>query len=147
MNSPEQKKLDMKWNLLLSAWIIALCASLGALFIGEVMGQAPCVLCWYQRIAMFPLALILGIACLSNDLSVWRYALPLSLAGFAIALWHSLLYAGIVAEAIVPCSESGPSCTSSDMLLLSVLPLPYLSLVCFGSLTALLTVTSIGQKS
>lgn len=137
----------MKWHLLLLAWIIALGASLGALFIGEVLGQAPCVLCWYQRIAMFPLALILGIACLVDDLLVWRYALPLSVAGFAIALWHSLLYAGIIAEAIIPCSESGPSCTSSDMLLLGVLPLPYLSLACFGSLTALLTVISKGQRS
>lgn len=137
----------MKWGLILFAWIIALGATLGALFIGEVLGQAPCVLCWYQRIAMFPLVIILGIACLYDDLLVWRYALPLSLIGFAIALWHSLLYAGIVAEAIVPCSASGPSCTSSDMLLLDLIPLPYLSLACFSSLIALLTASSLGKKS
>ena len=49
-------------NALYLAWLIALTATLGALFIGEVMGRTPCVLCWYQRIAMFPLALILGLA-------------------------------------------------------------------------------------
>ena len=49
-------------NALYLAWLIALTATVGALFIGEVMGRTPCVLCWYQRIAMFPLALILGLA-------------------------------------------------------------------------------------
>lgn len=137
----------MKWGLILCAWVIALGATLGALFIGEVLGQAPCVLCWYQRIAMFPLVVILGIACFFNDLLVWRYALPLSLAGFAVALWHSLLYAGVISEAIVPCSASGPSCTSSDMLLLDLVPLPYLSLACFGALVVLLIASSIGKKS
>ena len=55
------------------AWAIALAATLGALFIGEVLGQAPCHLCWYQRIAMFPLALILGLATLSGDLGTVSY--------------------------------------------------------------------------
>ena len=120
------------WGVLLIAWLVALAATLGALFIGEVMGQEPCRLCWYQRIAMFPLAIVLGIACLTDDFSVWRYALPLSIVGFSIALWHSLLYAGIVTEPIVPCSQTGPSCTSADMLLFNTLPLPYLSLICFA---------------
>ena len=65
------------WALLYGAWAIALAASLGALFIGEVLGQEPCNLCWYQRIAMFPLALILGLACLYNDFSI-RIALSMS---------------------------------------------------------------------
>ena len=88
----------MKWGLILCAWVIALGATLDALFIGEVLGQAPCILCWYQRIAMFPLVVILGIACFVNDLLVWRYALPLSLIGVAITLWHSLLYADVIKE-------------------------------------------------
>ena len=75
-----------EWALLFSAWVIALAASLGALFIGDVLGQEPCNLCWYQRIAMFPLALVLGIACLYNDFSIRRYALPLAIAGGAVAL-------------------------------------------------------------
>ena len=54
---------------------------------------------WYQRIAMFPLAWILGVACLTNDRRVGRYALPLALISAVIALWQSLLYAGIVKEA------------------------------------------------
>lgn len=68
------------------AWLIALVSTLGALFIGEVMGKTPCVLCWYQRIAMFPLALILGIAVFLSDFSVRRYVLPLATIGGLIAL-------------------------------------------------------------
>ena len=105
-------------------------------------GQEPCRLCWYQRIAMFPLAIVLGVACLTDDFLVWRYALPLSIVGFSIALWHSLLYAGIVPEPIVPCSQTGPSCTSADMLLFNTLPLPYLSLICFTLILICLLYTS-----
>ena len=49
------------WTPLFLAWLLALLATSGALFLGEVMGKAPCVLCWYQRIAMFPLVLVLGL--------------------------------------------------------------------------------------
>ena len=122
------------------AWLVALGATLGALFIGEVLGQTPCVLCWYQRIAMFPLALVLGVACLTDDRRVGRYALPLAVIGGAIALWHSLLYAGVIEEAIVPCSRSGPSCTDKAMLAFGGVPLPYLSLASFTVIVTLLVV-------
>ena len=131
------------WIWLFSAWVVALAASLGALFIGEVLGQEPCNLCWYQRIAMFPLALILGLACLYNDLSVRRYALPVAIAGGAVALWHTLLYMGLISEAIVPCSVNGPSCTDSNMTILGGMPLPIVSLASFIVIALLLTRTGI----
>lgn len=127
---------------LYGAWLVSLTATLGSLFIGEVLGQTPCVLCWYQRIAMFPLAWILGVACLTNDRRVGRYVFPLALVGAVIALWHSLLYAGIVKEALVPCQKNGPSCTDSAMLTFSGLPIPYLS---FLSFTAILFLVSLFQ--
>ena len=127
------------WALLFSAWAIALAASLGALFIGEVLGQEPCNLCWYQRSAMFPLALMLGIACLYNDFSIRRYAVPLAITGGAVALWHTLLYVGLISEAIVPCSVNGPSCTDANMTILGVIPLPMISLASFIVIALLLT--------
>lgn len=54
----------------MAALIAALTASLAALFIGEIMGQSPCSLCWFQRAFMFPLAIVLGIACLIDDVGV-----------------------------------------------------------------------------
>ena len=80
--------------LLFAAWFVALSASLAVIFIGEVLGQSPFNLCWFQRAFMFPLAVILGVAAWRADLSVWRYATPLAALGAAVALYHSLLYAG-----------------------------------------------------
>ena len=123
---------------LFAAWLVALGATLGALFIGEVLGQTPCTLCWYQRIAMFPLALVLGIACLNEDATVRRYALPLALAGSAVALWHTLLYVGIIETPLVPCSADGPSCTGPGMTIFGAVPLPVISLISFALIIVLL---------
>lgn len=125
------------WLLLLAAWLVALAATLGALFIGEVMGQTPCNLCWYQRIFMFSLALILFVACLKADVGVWRYAYPLVVSGFGFALYHSLHYVGVIPEPIVQCGV-GPSCSSAGMTLFGWLPLPYLSLAAFSAIGILL---------
>lgn len=142
MHARERTASDVPLPLFF-AWFVAFVATLGALFVGEVLGQAPCVLCWYQRIAMFPLALVLGVACLTDDRRVGRYALPLALAGGAIALWHSLLYAGVIEEAIVPCSRTGPSCTDKAMLAFGGVPLPYLSLVSFTAIVVLVVVSRL----
>ena len=119
-----------RWLYLFIAWIVAVAASLSALFIGEVVGQAPCSLCWHQRAFMFPLAILLAVACFRSDAGAWLYALPLAAIGMAIAGFHSLLYAGFIPEGIQPCSQ-GPSCASADMTILGMLPLPYLSLAAF----------------
>ncbi len=120
------------------AFLIALAATLGALFIGEILGKMPCTLCWYQRIAMFPLVVILGVGLWRGDKSVWLTALPLALAGTAIALWHSGLYAGIIPPAIVPCTQNGPSCTDAAAQSIFGVPIPYLSLAAFAAILALL---------
>jgi disulfide bond formation protein DsbB len=125
------------WSLLLAAWLVALVATLGALFIGEVMGQAPCVLCWFQRAFMFPLAVILAVSCFVSDSKVWRYALPLAAIGWLVALYHSLVYAGVLSEEIEPCGI-GPSCSSADMILFGWIPIPVLSLAAFIAIIALL---------
>lgn len=128
------------WPYLFFAWIVALAATLSALFIGEVMGQAPCSLCWHQRAFMFPLALVLAVASFrSSDRSVWLYALPLAGAGWLVAVFHSLLYAGLVPEQIQACSQ-GPSCASAEMTILGGVPLPFLSLAAFTAIAALLII-------
>ncbi|MGA0542684.1 disulfide bond formation protein B [Neotabrizicola sp. VNH66] len=120
------------------AFLIALTATLGALFIGEVLGMMPCTLCWYQRIAMFPLVVILGVALWREDSPVRPTVLILSAAGTALAAWQSGLYAGIIPQAIAPCTESGPSCTDKAAQTVLGLPLPYLSLAAFAAILALL---------
>jgi disulfide bond formation protein DsbB len=131
------------WSRVFLAWLIALVATAGALFLGEVMGMTPCVLCWYQRIAMFPLVLVLGVALIDSDLRGVRFALPLAWAGLAIALYHCLIFWGIVSEALSPCSQ-GVSCAKADLQVAGIVPIPLLSLLAFASIVALLW--SAGRK-
>jgi len=124
---------------LTAAFLIALAATLGALFIGEVLGQMPCTLCWYQRIAMFPLVPILGLSLWRGDGIARAYALPLVLAGLTLAGWHSGLYLGLVPEAVAPCTKDGPSCSGPAQTILG-LPIPYLSLAAFAAILACLII-------
>ena len=127
------------WALLLLAWLLALTATAAALFLGEVMGMAPCVLCWYQRIAMFPLVAVLGIACYSADRRGAVYALPLALAGIALAAYHTLLVAGLIPRAWIPCGP-GVSCANQNLEILNAIQIPWLSLAAFVAIASLLIV-------
>ena len=129
---------DDVWLALFAAWVMALVATLAALFIGEIMGQTPCLLCWYQRVFMFPLPIMLGIALLSNDAAVWRYALPLSALGTLVASYHMLEYVGIVPAGLTPCTATGPSCSGPGMTLWGWVPIPALALVSFFGISAAL---------
>lgn len=127
------------WTLLLLAWMVSVVATSSALFIGEVMGMTPCVLCWYQRIAMFPMAVVLGIACFSDDRRGAVYALPLALAGAALAGYHTLLVANFIPKAWLPCS-AGVSCADQKLEILNGIPIPWLSLAAFLLVAGLLIV-------
>lgn len=116
--------------LIYLAWIIALVATVGSLFFSEVMQLPPCVLCWYQRIAMYPLVAVIGAGILMRDSRMKFYALPLALGGLAISTYHNLLYYGILPESIAPCTE-GVSCTSRQIEWLGFITIPLLALTAF----------------
>ena len=122
------------------AWIIALAASLIVLFVGEVLGQAPCDLCWFQRAFMFPLAVVLGLGLWWQDRRVGRYGIALAVGGGAVALWHLGLYVGLIPEDVQPCTATGPSCTDDRQLLFGI-PLPLLAFVAFVLVAALSTLS------
>ena len=74
-----------------SLWLafgVVLTATLGSLYFSEVARFTPCVLCWYQRIAMYPLVIVLGVAAVRGDLSVRRYVAPIAIIGAAISIYH-----------------------------------------------------------
>ena len=93
------------------AWTQALVATSGSLFLSEVLGYPPCTLCWYQRIAMYPLVIVLAVGILRQDRDIHLYVIPLSVIGLAIAVYHNLLYVGIIPEAASAC-RAGVSCTT-----------------------------------
>lgn len=128
------------WLLVFTAWLIAATSMLGALFLGEVMGYAPCVLCWYQRIFMFPLAFVLAIGLFPLDTKVWRYALPLSVTGWFIAVYHLLLIKGVIPETMTPCKQGVP-CSQVEVEWFGFVNIPLLSVVAFTIINALLIAT------
>src|SRR5210317_828093 len=127
------------WNILFFCWLVASVSAMGSLFFSYVMEFAPCVLCWYQRIFLFPLVIILATGLFPVDKSVVKYALPLAIAGWLTAAYHNLLYAGIIPESIQPCSQ-GVSCTEEYINLFGFLSIPMLSLLSFSAIISLLII-------
>lgn len=125
------------WTYVFIAWLIASVSTLGALFLGEVMGYTPCVLCWYQRIAMFPLVLVLAAGLFPFDRRVVRYALPLVVAGWLLAVFHLALIAGWIPEGIRPCQQGVP-CSQAQVVLFGWVNIPLLSVLAFSSIFGLL---------
>jgi disulfide bond formation protein DsbB len=125
------------WALVFAAWLVAASATLGALFMSEVMGFAPCVLCWWQRIFMFPLVLVLAIGLFPFDPKVLRYALPLATMGLLVAGFHVLLTMGIVPETLAPCRDGIP-CKTLQIEWFGFVTIPLLSFFAFLVLTLLL---------
>lgn len=115
-------------------FVVALLATLISLYFSEVMKLVPCVLCWYQRICMYPLILITAVAILKKDKAIADYVLPLSITGFLIAVYHNLLYYGILPESVAPCTQ-GISCTTKQIEWLGFVTIPLLSMLTFALIT------------
>lgn len=112
------------------AWITALLSMVGSLFFSEVMQIPPCILCWYQRIAMYPLVLIIAVGIVTRDARMRKYALPLCLAGLAISIYHNLLYYGFIPESVTPCTEGVP-CNAVQIEWLGFITIPLMGLGAF----------------
>ena len=117
--------------LIFISWIFATVSTLGSLFFSEIMLFPPCLLCWYQRICMYPLVLILLAGMFPLNRSVLKFSLPLVICGWLIAFYHNLLYYQILPESAAPCVQ-GVSCTSVHIEWLGFITIPLLSLVSFS---------------
>ncbi len=113
---------------LLIAWFIAAIAVVATLYAGEVKHLPICHLCWYQRICIYPLFLLLGIAAYKDDYRVVVYALPLTIVGFIIALYQYLTQMVPAFEPIQVCSN-GPACNAIHLKLWGFITFPFLSMV------------------
>jgi disulfide bond formation protein DsbB len=134
MHELKQKR---QWYLLFFAWLIAAIAMFGSLFFSEIMLFTPCVLCWYQRIAMYALVVILLVGILKNDQSVFAYARPLVYIGIFVALYHNLLHWEIIPESASPCIESAP-CSTVYVDWFGFVTIPFMSLTAFTIIATLL---------
>ncbi|MBU1343700.1 MAG: disulfide bond formation protein B [Proteobacteria bacterium] len=135
--SQTNQDFDKNWAILFLTWILVSVSTLGSLFFSYIMDFAPCVLCWYQRICLFPLVIILATGLFPFDKRVIRYSLPLAIAGWLTAIYHNLLYAGIIPQDLQPCNK-GISCTEKYIDLFGFLTIPMLSLISFSAILILL---------
>ena len=131
--------LWLKKNILYLAWAVAIAATLGSLYFQYVLGFPPCVLCWFQRICMYPLVLIIPVEILRKDKVIHHYILPLSLIGTGIAVYHNLLYYKIIPENLAPCT-AGISCTTKFIEYFGFITIPFLSLIAFIIISILMIV-------
>jgi len=121
---------QLNWYLLFFAWILATSSTLISLFFSEVMQLPVCELCWYQRIAMYPLVLILPLALFPYDPKGVRYGGVLVVFGWLTALFHVLLIEGFIPESLHPCVQGIP-CAETHINLFGFLNIPTLSLLTF----------------
>lgn len=119
------------------SWLISLVATLGSLYFSEIKFFLPCDLCWYQRIAMYPLVVILGIAAYYNDVKITKYVLPITIIGSLIALYHYMLEKIPGLASVKPCSKGIP-CDVAWINWFGFITIPFLSLLAFVSITILL---------
>jgi disulfide bond formation protein DsbB len=131
------KDKQSAWLLIFISWIISCLAMGGSLFFSEVMEFPPCILCWYQRIAMYPLVLIFFIGLFPINKDVFKFSFPLITLGWIVALWHNLLHFGIIKEELSPCRE-GVACSTVYINWLGFITIPILSLLAFSLLGIIL---------
>lgn len=123
-------------------FLTALLATLGSVFFGEILKLPPCTLCWYQRIAIWPLVFIFGVGAWFEDRKVFYYALPAVLIGWGLSIYHNLLSMGIVPEAMAPCTN-GVSCAVNQTWF-GFITIPLLS---FVALTMMLAALLLYRRS
>ena len=125
--------------LVFACWLIAMAALFGSLFFSEVMGLEPCVLCWWQRIFIYPLAVLFLVGLFPFDHSVVRYTLPLAVIGLGFAVYHYLVYSGFIPESLQPCSEE-LSCAEINLELMGFITIPTLSIFAYSAIIILLLI-------
>lgn len=109
-----------------AAAAIAVVTTLGSLYYSEVAGYPPCLLCWYQRIAIYPQVVILGVAAWRRDAQVWRTSVPLAAIGVAISAWHVVIERNPALAG--PCDPDNP-CTLVWVEEFGFLTIPTMALV------------------
>lgn len=128
----------LKGREVLISFAVSLIATFGSLFLSEIAKYTPCEFCWFQRIFMYPLTIILGVAYFSRARDVERYVLPLTLVGGLISIYHNYLQRA--ANPFVPCSAVGfsVSCTEKFFTYYGYITIPFMALTAFVTIFLLM---------
>lgn len=117
----------------------AVAALLGSLYYSEIAGFIPCTLCWYQRILMYPLTVIILVGIFSQDEFLPNYVLPLSIAGMGVSIYHYLIELGIIAHS--PACAVGIPCNVQWVNYFGFITIPLMAFIAFTMITVIMTLT------
>lgn len=132
-------------NAIITGLILALSAVMGSLFYSELVGYPPCVLCWWQRLFIYPQVLLFGIALWKRDRGVFAYSTALALMAGLLALYHSYVYWG--GESLLPCTALGGACSKIYVMEFGYITIPTMSLTIVLYLFLLAWINRIYLKS
>ncbi len=124
----------LKQNSLLLIFIISMIATMGSLFYSEIIGYAPCKLCWFQRIFMYPIPLLAGIALIKKDQTIKKYILFLAIIGAIFSIYH---YSIQFLPQLVACTIDGANCAEKQSFYFGYITIPMMALTAFITITLL----------
>ncbi|HEY6634893.1 MAG TPA: disulfide oxidoreductase [Acidimicrobiia bacterium] len=119
-----------------AAWVVALVATVGSLVYSEVIHFVPCRLCWFQRIAMYPMAIVLLVGAIRREFQVKYYALPLSIVGLGISIYHYLIQRFPNLEGGA-CDPANP-CSATEIDIFGFVTIPFMAGCAFILISVLL---------
>ena len=129
-------------QILWFGFLISLAATIGSLVYSNVIGYAPCLLCWYLRIAFYPQVLLFAMALRKQDRKIIDYALGLSVFGLIVSIYHVI--SENIGSSVISCDASGPSCLTRYVYEYGFITIPVMGLV---SLLTLFLALLIAKKS
>lgn len=141
----ESIRLSVAGQGLRLAWAMATIAMLGSLYYSEVAGFPPCEYCWYQRIAMYPLVVILGIAMVRSDYAIRRYVLALAVPGGIISMYHYAVERFPDLQ-VGECSLQIP-CSQVWVWKFDLVSIAFMAFVCFSVIVTVLLLDRGGAPS
>jgi disulfide bond formation protein DsbB len=115
------------------AWTVVVLSVAISLYFSNIRGFVPCNLCWYARILMYPLVVIIGVGILRRERQWVFYAAPLIAAGWLLELYHSLIQWGVITETLTQCLATVP-CTTKYVNYFGFVTIPFLGLLAFTAL-------------
>ncbi len=120
----------IKKNYLYLIFAVSLLGTIISLYFSAILGWVPCVLCWYQRIFLYPIVIISLVAILKKDVKGYCYIMPFAIIGSLVSLFHNLLFWKIIPESLAPCIN-GVSCLNDKLQLFGFVTIPLLCLIAF----------------
>ena len=128
-----------------AGFVVAAIATGGSLFFSQIAGYPPCEMCWFQRICMYPLSLLLLLIAWRGDYRAARYLLPFPVVGAGVSIYHLLIENHVVAEPTA-CQVGGAGCAAKWINEFGYMTIPTLALTGFLLLIGFLVLAASGQS-